>query len=88
MSAIVTRFVLLIFAILLILVGLVVLPLPIPFGAVMIITGLGILISSNATAAEWVKRRRLQNARFNDWLRVLEKRLPGRLGDVVRRTTP
>lgn len=88
MSAVVTRFALLILAIALIVVGLIVLPLPIPFGAIMIVTGLGILVSSNEGAAEWVRRRRMKHPGMNRWLSVAEKRLPGKLAEVLRRTAP
>lgn len=88
MSAVLTRFALLILALALIIVGLIVLPLPIPFGAIMIVTGLGILISSNETAAEWLRQRRTKSARMNGWLAAAEKRLPGKLGEILRRTAP
>ena len=88
MSAAVTRFALLVLAIALIAVGLVVLPLPIPFGAIMIVTGLGILISSNEGAARWLHNRRVRNPGMNSWLAAAENRLPGKLGDILRRTAP
>lgn len=88
MSAALMRFALLILAIALIVVGLIVLPLPIPFGAIMIVTGLGILISSNESAAEWVRRRRTKHDRMNGWLAAAEKRLPGKLGEILRSTAP
>jgi hypothetical protein len=88
MSAAVTRFALLILAIVLIVVGLIVLPLPIPFGAIMIVTGLGILISTSETAADWVRRRRMKSPRVDGWLASAERRLPGKLGEILRRTAP
>ncbi|MGF1622331.1 MAG: PGPGW domain-containing protein [Rhodomicrobiaceae bacterium] len=88
MSAAVTRFALLILAIVLIVAGLIVLPLPIPFGAIMIVTGLGILISTSESAAEWVRRRRMKSARLDSWLAAAEMRLPGKLGEILRRTAP
>jgi hypothetical protein len=88
MAALVTRAMLAVIAIALILVGLVVLPLPIPFGALMILAGVAILVSINAAAAEWVKGRRIRNPRLHRWLDAIETRLPGRLGDIVRRTAP
>lgn len=88
MSAFVIRIALFILAFLLIIVGLIVLPLPLPFGALMIIVGVTILISSNETAAGWVRNRRSQNPKLNGRLLVLEARLPGILGRILRRTTP
>jgi hypothetical protein len=88
MSAVLMRFALLIIAIVLIVVGLIVLPLPIPFGAIMIVTGLGILIATNQSVAEWVRRRRMKSPRIDGWLASAEMRLPGKLGQILRRTAP
>ncbi len=88
MTAAVTRFALLILAIVLIVVGLIVLPLPIPFGAIMIVTGLGILIATNKWAAEWVRQRRMKSPRLDSWLAAAESRLPGKLSEILRRTAP
>jgi len=88
MSDFVFRFTLLIFAIALILAGLIILPLPIPFGAIMIVAGVAILISVNETAANWFRRRRLNNPRFNQWISDVEPRIPGMLGRAIRRTSP
>lgn len=88
MQAFLSRIVLLILAVVLIFVGLVVLPLPIPFGAAMILTGLTILIASNDTAAGWIRKWREQNPRMNQRILALESRLPDKLGKILRRTTP
>ncbi len=88
MPAFLSRIALLILAIALIITGLIVLPLPIPFGALMIMVGMTILISSNDTAAGWIRKWREQNPRLNNRISVLENRLPDKLGQILRRTTP
>jgi Kef-type K+ transport system membrane component KefB len=82
------RLVLAVLAVALIFAGLIILPLPIPFGAILIFIGLTILISSNTLAARWLKNRRIRNARLNNIVCTIETRLPGRLADIIRRTAP
>lgn len=69
-----------------ILLGIIILPLPIPLGALLIVIGATILIGSSETVTEWVKTRRARNPRLHNLLSSAEKRLPGKLGDVIRRT--
>ncbi|MBX2806103.1 MAG: hypothetical protein KTR19_09035 [Hyphomicrobiales bacterium] len=88
MSTIIMRIALFILSIVLIIGGLIILPLPIPFGAIMIIIGVSILISSNDTAAGWIRQRRINNPGLNQRLLAIEKRLPSRLSAIIRRTTP
>ncbi len=76
------------FAIILIGLGLIVLPLPIPFGAIMIVLGTAILISNSETAAKWVRLRRSRNAWLNQTMSTVGDRLPGRFGSIIRRTAP
>ena len=71
-----------------ILLGLIIPPLPIPLGALLIVIGATILIGSSETATEWVKTRRARNPRLHNLLSSAEKRPPGKLGDVIRRTSP
>jgi hypothetical protein len=71
-----------------ILLGLIMLLLPIPLEALLIVIGATILIGSSETAAEWVKTRRARNPRLHNLLSSAEKRLPGKLGDVIRPTSP
>jgi hypothetical protein len=71
-----------------ILLGLIILPLPIPLGALLIVIGATILIGSSETATEWVKTRRARNPRLHNLPSSAEKCLPGKLGDVLRRTSP
>jgi hypothetical protein len=47
-----------------------------------------ILIRSSETATEWVKTRRARNSLLHNPLSSAEERLPGKLGDVIRRTSP
>lgn len=88
MPAFLSRIALLILAVALIFTGLIVLPLPIPFGAAMIIIGMTILIASNDTAAGWIRKWREQNPRINQRILALEGRLPNRLRKILSRTTP
>lgn len=88
MSALLLRFALSVFAVFLIIAGLIVLPLPIPFGAIMILIGVTLLVSSSETAASWVRNYRVKNPKINERLVGLEQRLPHRLGAVLRRTMP
>lgn len=71
-----------------ILLGLIILPLPIPLGALLIVIGATILIGSSETATEWVKTRRARNPRLHNLLSSAEKRLPGKRGEVIRPTSP
>jgi hypothetical protein len=71
-----------------ILLGLLIRPLPIPLGALLIVIGATILIGSSETATEWVKTHRARNPRLHNLLWSAEKRPPGKLGDVIRRTSP
>lgn len=82
------RLILTVPAIVLIFMGLIVLPLPIPFGSLLIFVGFAILISSNAAVAQRLKQQRRRFVHLNAMVCNLERRLPGKLGDVVRRTTP
>ncbi|MBU2532166.1 MAG: hypothetical protein KKB37_05470 [Alphaproteobacteria bacterium] len=72
----------------LILTGLVVLPLPIPFGAIMIASGVVLLISASATAALWFKLLRSRSRRFNAFIQKAQIVLPRSLRDILRRTDP
>jgi hypothetical protein len=71
-----------------ILLGLIILPLPISLGELLIVIGATILIGSSETATELVKTRRARNPRLHNLLSSAEKRLPGKLGDVIPRTLP
>src|SRR5688572_20134066 len=76
-------------AILLILIGLIILPTPIPFGAaIFLLAGCALLISVSDTAAARIRRARVDYPRLNGLFASIEKRLPGALGRAIRRTSP
>lgn len=75
-------------AIILILTGFAIVPLPIPFGALMIAVGLTILIGSSRPFAAFVKARRSRSPRIHRLLGFLENRSPARLRDVLKRSDP
>ncbi|WP_088346050.1 MULTISPECIES: hypothetical protein [Rhodomicrobium] len=76
-------------AILLILIGLIILPTPIPFGAaIFLLAGCALLISVSDTAARRIRRARLEHPRLNAVFASVEKRLPGAFGRAIRRTSP
>lgn len=75
-------------ALLLILAGLVILPLPLPFGGLLLILGCALLVSVNETASLRFKRLRNHYPRFNRLVAPVEQRLPGALGQAMRRTAP
>ncbi len=60
----------------LVLVGLVLLPLPIPLGMLLTLMGLTILIALNKTIANSVKRFRTRHGRFDRAVRKVERFLP------------
>jgi hypothetical protein len=88
MTAFLWRISLLILAIVLIGAGLIVLPLPIPFGALMLVLGISLLIASNDTAAGWIRTWRVRNPRLNSRMLSLEARLPDWISRILRRTAP
>ncbi len=69
----------------LVLLGLVVLPLPIPFGAVMIVGGLALMVWANPWIARRIRRWRRNSTRFDAAIgkvaRFLPKWLQRRLGE-------
>ena len=77
-----------ILAIVLILVGLVVLPMPIPLGAIMIVTGVVLLVSTSARAAWMVRSFRQKHPGADVAIRGVEERLPAKLRQVLKRTDP
>jgi len=75
-------------AICLIVVGLIVLPMPIPLGAIMIVSGLVLLISVSTTVALQFKSFRRHHHDFDVWIRAAEERLPDRWKRILKRTDP
>lgn len=77
------------FAILLILIGLILLPAPIPFAAaIFLLAGCALLISNSDSAAARIRRVRVDYPRLNRVFAGIERHLPGALGRAIRRTSP
>jgi hypothetical protein len=75
-------------AVLLILVGMVVFPLPIPVGLPMMVTGLALLISSSHAVAELVRSFRRRYPRVDARLRAVEPHIPKLLRAPLIKTDP
>lgn len=72
----------------LILGGLIVLPMPIPTGAIMIVAGLVLLLSVSATAIRMVRAFRRRHPNANTFVRKVEDRLPAAWRRILRRSDP
>lgn len=72
----------------LVLVGLVVFPMPIPLGAIMIVCGLVLLVSASATAAHCLKTLRPRHQGANQMIQTVEDRLPESWKKAFRRSDP
>lgn len=68
--------------------GLILLPLPIPFGAIMIACGLILLISVSATVAWYVRNYRQHHPKTDKVIRAAEERLPEAWRKILKRTDP
>lgn len=75
-------------AIALILVGIVTFPMPIPLGAVFILLGLGLLVTTNAAFALWLRNFRERHPDMEDKIRKAERWLPGPLRLPIDKTRP
>jgi hypothetical protein len=75
-------------ALALILVGFIVLPMPIPLGALMIVSGLILLISVNAAVASRLKQFRRRHNGANKAIQTIEDNLPKAWKRILRRTDP
>ena len=82
------RLVLRIGAIVLILVGLVVWPLPIPFGLPMVAVGLTIFVANSVWAASKVRAARQRWPRFNVGMRKTGRSLPRSIYRILASTDP
>lgn len=82
------RFVLRIVGFVFLAAGVIVFPLPIPFGLLMICIGLVLLIANSEWVAEVVRRSRARWPRFNNWLRRAAGKLPRRLHRIIAATDP
>ena len=76
------------FAIFFILVGILVMPSPIPFGIVLILIGLSMLITTNAAFAFWLRHFRSRHPHMEDKIRKAQQWLPGFLRIPLEKTTP
>ncbi len=88
LSEFMLRLVLIPLAILIILLGLVVFSMPLPFGAVLIFIGCALLVSVSETASFYLQRLRLGYPRLNAIFASLERRAPAALSRALRRTAP
>lgn len=59
---------------------------PVPVGAFMIATGLGLLISNSSLVRSWVRTGRRKNARFDRWLIKAKRYVPRPFDRVLERT--
>ena len=82
------RFVLRIIGFVLLGAGVIVFPLPIPFGLLMICIGLILLIANSDWVARAVRKARIRWPRFNQILRRNGSKLPRRLYRILAATDP
>jgi hypothetical protein len=75
-------------ALTLIVVGLIVLPMPIPLGALMIVSGLVLLISASAAVALRLKVFRRHHGSANKFIQAVADNLPKAWKRILRRTDP
>ena len=74
--------------ILLIAIGLVTLPLPIPFPGLLIVIGLAILMMYNRPFAAWARRRRYLNPRLDSMTLAVRGWVPVKLRQALDRSGP
>ncbi|WP_404405788.1 hypothetical protein [Pelagibacterium halotolerans] len=82
------RFVLVPFALVLLIVGAIVAPTPIPFGVPMMALALFILIGTSKTALRLVRRARRRWDWLDDALTVLEQKSKGAVARTFKRSRP
>jgi hypothetical protein len=68
--------------------GLIVLPMPVPLGAIMIVMGLVLLVSSSTTVAGLVKSFRARYRSANLVIQKVEDHLPERWRKALQRSDP
>jgi Sec-independent protein secretion pathway component TatC len=83
-----TRLILVVVAVVIIVVGAIVLPMPIPLGAIMMLTGMTILISQSPFVARRVREFRRRNLSLNQVIGRVERYLPEKVREILRRTDP
>jgi hypothetical protein len=72
----------------LIVVGLIVFPMPIPLGAIMIVTGLVLAVSASSTVAGMVRSFRTRYRGANLVIQKIENQLPERWRKALQRSDP
>jgi hypothetical protein len=77
------RYVMLTMGLFFLIVGAIVLPLPLPFGAAMILIGLSLLIVNSEFARTKFLNLRARWTSMDNWLRSVEHRLPGPLRKAI-----
>lgn len=77
-----------IFAIILIVFGIVLTPMPIPFGLVLIVIGIALLITTNTAFALWLRNFRKRHPDMDGKIRKAQKWLPGFLRIPLDKTSP
>lgn len=77
------RYVLLVMGLFFLVAGAIVLPLPLPFGAAMILIGLSLLIVNSEFARTKFLNLRARWTSFDNWLRSVEHRLPRPLRNAI-----
>ncbi|MGF1649797.1 MAG: hypothetical protein ACFCUN_05050 [Hyphomicrobiaceae bacterium] len=82
------RFFTFVAAIVLLILGLILLPLPIPLGAPLLVIGSAMMISVSPAFARLVANARERWQRFDDALSFLEVRAPETLAEILRKTRP
>lgn len=88
MPTLMSNFVMIPFAVVLLIAGVVVTPLPIPFGVPMILAALTILIARSDRVARWFSRLRARYGRLNRWVSFMEAQAPEAMAATLRRTRP
>lgn len=68
--------------------GMVVFPLPIPFGLLMMAVGLVLLLTNSNWAPELVRRSRRRWPKFDGWLRQAGRKMPRSMFRVLAATDP
>ncbi|MDO6682969.1 MULTISPECIES: PGPGW domain-containing protein [unclassified Oceanobacter] len=68
--------------------GIIVTPLPLPFGLVMIVIGLSLLVSTVPRVREWLRQQRHRYREFSGRLNAIKSKLPGFARKLIEDTDP
>ena len=74
--------------ILLVIAGVIVTPLPIPFGLIMIFIGLSLLVTTVPRVREWLRRQRHRYQEFSGQLNAIKGKLPRFARKLIEDTDP